>query len=148
MRPNQHGFSLLETLFSLAISLFLISLMVKLYGLQEILHYDVQQLSTLNRQAIITRQILSHAVEKNQEKYLYINKDNLYLKKPHDIAVELVSGVKNLVMTKHQDKIDIKITVFIRGNSHETKRLYSNNSINLHFFVKPRCTVDAGNECA
>jgi hypothetical protein len=145
---HQNGLSLLETHLSVAISLFLISLMVKLYGLQETLHYHVQQLSTLNRQAIITRQILSHAVEKNQEKYLYIYKDNLYLKKPHDIAVELVSGVKNLTFAHSQNKIEINATVFIRENGHERKGVYSNNSINLHFFVKPRCIVESGNVCA
>lgn len=116
--------------------------MVKLYGLQETLHQDVQALSTLNRHAIITRQILVRAIENAQEKFLYIHKDNLYIKKPNDIAVELMPGVKNLSMTNHTDKIEITATIFIREKFHERQGLYINNSITLHFFVKPHRAVD------
>ena len=152
---NQNGFSILEILLSLSIGLFLVAMMVKLYALQESLHYDVQSLSQLNRRAIIARQILVNEIQAASEqviildqghkievdnKVLYLNKDSLYIKKNNDFSVELVPGIKNLVAKKINHTIEINFTVFINAfvkeKSHETKGLYINHSLDLHFFVK------------
>lgn len=154
--------TLLETLLSLAIGLFLVGVMVKLYSLQALLHDDIQQLSGLNRQAIITRQIFANEIEsslqpvtlidnphqiKLGDKIFYISRNNLYIKKNNDFSVELVSGVKNLTAKKINGRIEINATVYIKEKGDETKRVYPNNGINLHFFVKPHCIIESGNVC-
>jgi len=159
---NQNGFSLLEILLSLSIGLFLVAMMIKLYGLQESLHYDVQSLSQLNHRAIIARLILTNEVKNStrpvnileqghkievDHKVFYVSKDGLYIKKNNDFSVELVPGIKNLTAKNINNTIEISFTVFIKEKLHETKGLYINNSLNLHFFVKRNCHLKSGNVC-
>jgi hypothetical protein len=149
--------TLLEMLLSLAIGLFLTGMMVKLYSLQETLHADIQQLSQLNRQAVITQTLLTNELEsflgpveildnghkiQLKDKVFYISKNGLYSKKLKDNAVELISGVKDLTAKKINQQIEINIIVYIKGRGDESKGVHSNNSINLHFFVKLNSTLN------
>jgi hypothetical protein len=147
-------------LLSLAISLFLVSIMIKFYSLQETLHTDIQTLSQLNRQAVIARQIFVNEIEFSQglitildsghkleinHKIFYTHKNNLYSKKNNDFAVELVPNIKNFSAKKVNNIIELNFTVFIREKSHETQRIHINNSLNIHFFVKFNRALEPGN---
>ncbi len=160
---KQQGFSLLEILFSLSIGLFLIALMVKLFSLQESLHKDIVNLSTLNRHALIVRQIFTNEIEaaKNIElldqdhqiiidhKIFYSQKNNLYVKninKEKDVAVELMSNVKELVFKREPSAVTISMTVFMpeKCNDKENKKgLCANHSIALYFSVKSNRPVES-----
>jgi len=152
--------TLLELLLSLSIGLFLASLLLKLFLLQENLHRDVSNLSLLNRHALTTRliftreigsaksiQFLSNHEIKIDNRVFFINKSNLMAKKDQDVAVELMPDVKNLTITQHHSQLDVSFLVYLPENQNETKGVYLNHSIALRFFVKPHCIFNTGNQC-
>ncbi|MDX2163856.1 MAG: hypothetical protein SFW07_00375 [Gammaproteobacteria bacterium] len=153
--------TLLELLLSLSIGLFLASLLLKLFSLQETLHQDVNNLSVLNRHALTTRLILTREIEsakviqilnnnhefKADNTLFYINKNNLYLKKAQDVAVELIPDVKNLSVALHHSQLEVSVLVYLPENQNETQGVYLTHSIALHFFAKPHCIFNTANQC-
>lgn len=153
--------TLLELLLSLSIGMFVIALMLKLFALQESLSQEINNLSTLNRHALTTRLILTHEIKsaktiqiinggheiKIDNKLFYLAKNNLYVKKDHDFAVELMPGVKNLMVMQDYSQLELSMLVYLSEEHHEVKGVYPHHRIAIHFFVKPRCTFNARNQC-
>lgn len=145
------GYSLIEVLISIALGLVLLSLLIKLYGMVDGLNSDVRVASQLNRNAVLVRLILTHEIQnaKNEvvvldnghrikidQKVFYCINNNLYTQKNQDNAVELLAGIKNFNINQAGDTLEFNLVVYPKERFYESRRVYFNNRINLHFFVK------------
>ncbi len=158
---KDQGFTLLELLLSLSLGMLMIVFMLKLFTLQENLHGDVNRLSQLNRHALITRLLFTHEIESAKNIYIldnghqlkidnalfYLTKNNLYVKKDQDVAVELMPQIKDLRITHQNNQFFIMAVVYLPENKYEQSGVHFNHSIALRFFVKPHCTFNTGNLC-
>jgi prepilin-type N-terminal cleavage/methylation domain-containing protein len=129
MNHSSKGFSLTEMLISLALSLFIMTLLIKIYHWHTVVQHKIDDMVFLDHQGVLAMLILENNVQHSDQikiqpnkiilsqKTFFIHQTDIsnglfYFEKNQKNSVEVISGVTQLNcvwLTKHLLKIKIEL---------------------------------------